>query len=115
MKIWYFFIEGAYFGIFLVEGGAGDIEISRGGAGGIESVEGGVPPKNLEVARCLNSYVQLMNFLNKFKDNIYFFQFLATLSHRYKHQTNSYNARSHDTHVCILALTDHDVKFEKRS
>ena len=44
MKIWYFFIEGAYFGIFLVEGGAGGIEISRGGGGGYRICRGGGTP-----------------------------------------------------------------------
>ena len=38
-KIWYFFIEGAYFGLFLE--GDGSIEISRGGGGGYRNFRGG--------------------------------------------------------------------------
>ena len=49
-KIWYFFIEGAYFGHFFLEGGAGGIDISRGGGGGYRNFRGGGDPKKPKVA-----------------------------------------------------------------
>ena len=81
MKIWYFFIEGAYFGIFLVEGGAGGIEISRGGGGGYRIFRGGgYPLKILKYAITIKCIL--------FNYGYFFVHFKIVLRIRFIHKYN---------------------------